>query len=84
MHGARGSAASRGYGRRWGKLRKWFLGEHPLCESCKATGKLREAECVDHVIPLARGGTNDETNLQSLCNRCHSVKTSTEDGGFGR
>ena len=26
----------------------------------------------------------DERNLQALCHECHSRKTATEDGGFGR
>ena len=26
----------------------------------------------------------DERNLQALCHECHSRKTVTEDGGFGR
>lgn len=28
----------------------------------------------DHVIPLARGGTNDPTNLVTSCNSCNSSK----------
>jgi 5-methylcytosine-specific restriction endonuclease McrA len=39
---------------------------------------------VDHIVPLARGGTNDAMNLQTLCGRCHSTKTATRDGGYGR
>ena len=33
---------------------------------------------VDHVIPKAEGGTDDETNLQTLCKTCHNVKTDQE------
>ena len=33
---------------------------------------------VDHIIPLARGGTNDLANLQPLCKSCHSRKTMRE------
>lgn len=29
---------------------------------------------VDHIVPLANGGTNDPTNLQLLCRRCNSKK----------
>ena len=28
-------------------------------------------EEVHHIIPLAEGGTNDESNLMSLCRSCH-------------
>jgi 5-methylcytosine-specific restriction protein A len=45
---------------------------------CRACGKLcdgkREAH-VDHVVPKRLGGTDDLTNLQTLCVRCHSSKT---------
>ena len=34
---------------------------------------------IDHIIPVCEGGTNDRTNLVSLCKNCHGKKT-TEDG----
>lgn len=71
----RGSAASRGYGRRWRRLRKRFLDRHPLCQDCHAHGWLVGATDVDHIVPKRRGGTDDESNLQALCHRCHSRKT---------
>lgn len=45
------------------------------CQTCKRRigGKLR-AEC-DHIIPLILGGQHRESNLQLLCNECHSAKT---------
>ena len=33
---------------------------------------------VDHIIPKAEGGTDDESNLQSLCKPCHAAKTDRE------
>jgi len=32
----------------------------------------------DHIIPLASGGSNDESNFQALCKTCHKHKCSTE------
>lgn len=68
----------RGYGSEWRKIRNAFLAMHRDCERCGD-----KAECVDHRIPKARGGTDTRDNLQALCNSCHSAKTNREDGGFG-
>jgi 5-methylcytosine-specific restriction endonuclease McrA len=35
---------------------------------------ITEKRHIDHVIPLARGGTNDPRNLQLLCARCNRRK----------
>lgn len=39
---------------------------------------------TDHIIPREHGGTDEDANLETLCARCHAVKTATVDGGFGR
>lgn len=75
----RGSAASRGYGSRWRRLRRMILNQQPLCVRCGAP-----ATDVDHIVPRAAGGDDSASNLQGLCKSCHSRKTSTQDGGFGR
>lgn len=48
------------------------------CQKCgrRIVGKLR-AE-FDHVIPLIIGGEHRETNLQLLCNECHTGKTALD------
>jgi 5-methylcytosine-specific restriction endonuclease McrA len=33
---------------------------------------------VDHKIPKAQGGTDDENNLQAICVTCHKCKTERE------
>lgn len=43
--------------------------QHRIEESGKQYGY-----CVDHVMPLSRGGTNDFTNLQILCKSHNSQK----------
>jgi 5-methylcytosine-specific restriction endonuclease McrA len=51
------------------------------CARCKATRGKRYAWLhVDHIVPLADGGANDESNLQLLCPDCHKTKTATEAG----
>jgi len=77
----RPSSHGRGYTRQWGRLRNWYLARHPICQW---PGCEQPASQVDHVVPLARGGSNDTTNLQGLCAHHHSIKTNSFDGGFGR
>jgi len=37
-----------------------------------------EATEVDHIVPLAVGGDEDDSNLESLCAACHSRKTTRQ------
>ena len=41
--------------------------------------RLTGATLVDHATPLQDGGSQyDMNNLQSLCRRCHQIKTNLE------
>jgi 5-methylcytosine-specific restriction protein A len=66
---------------RWQKLRTLVLTANPLCQS---QGCRRPATDVDHVVALAKGGTDDLDNLRAYCTSCHSKKTAAHDGSFGR
>ena len=77
----RPSAAARGYGHGWRQARLAWLREHPLCVDCLAVGRTEPATDVDHVVALAKGGADDESNYRSLCHRHHSIKTQREDRG---
>ena len=82
----RGTTAERGYGGRWQRARRAYLAAHPLCVRCLSRGITEAATVTDHIVPH-RGDSGlkwDRNNWQSLCKRCHDVKTATEDGGFGR
>jgi 5-methylcytosine-specific restriction protein A len=74
----RTSAARRGYGRAWRAKRLAYLRAQPLCRACEAEGRVTAAHEVDHIVPLSRGGADDETNYQPLCKACHSRKTARE------
>jgi len=50
------------------------------CQHCGAS--LFEIEPhIDHIVPLAKGGTNDESNLQALCAPCNLAKGTQDDQG---
>lgn len=34
---------------------------------------------VDHIIPVSRGGTDDETNLRVICRHCNGSRGNRED-----
>jgi 5-methylcytosine-specific restriction enzyme A len=53
---------------------------------CQSRNRITVATDVDHIVQLrvAPERKYDETNLQALCKPCHSTKTASEDGGFGR
>lgn len=33
---------------------------------------------VDHIVPRSRGGTDDLSNLRSMCRPCHKAKSEAE------
>jgi 5-methylcytosine-specific restriction protein A len=49
-----------------------------LCQPCQAAGRVTIAAQVDHIVPKARGGTDDPGNLQAICRQCHQAKTDRE------
>jgi 5-methylcytosine-specific restriction protein A len=67
----------RGYTSEWDKLRKAYIAKYPNCVVCGKKGSH-----VDHIISRPQG-TDDESNLQTLCWKHHSMKTAKYDGGFG-
>lgn len=79
----RGTAAQRGYDARWRRIRLMQLRKFPLCATCLAAEITEPATEVDHIIPLAEGGTHAFENLQSLCHPCHSRKTVQQSLGWG-
>jgi 5-methylcytosine-specific restriction protein A len=38
-------------------------------------GYVFPASEVDHIIDKADGGTDDDSNLEAICNPCHTAKT---------
>lgn len=65
-------------GRRLQAMRSALFSRQPLCVTCLAAGLAIPATQRDHVIPLAEGGVDDDTNVQGLCDECHEVKSQAE------
>jgi 5-methylcytosine-specific restriction protein A len=63
--------------KRWQKLRLVMLGQSPICNHCQEAA----ANVLDHVVPVRHDPARfwDTTNMQTLCTRCHNVKSSTTD-----
>lgn len=62
------------------RLRPGQLLRFPYCQACHDKGRLSEATEVDHIVAIEDGGEPyDPNNLQSLCKRCHVIKTSEEN-----
>jgi 5-methylcytosine-specific restriction endonuclease McrA len=45
---------------------------------CRAVWTERHAWELDHIVPLADGGTHELVNMQTLCRPCHRTKTARE------
>lgn len=81
MSWSRESRHARGYGTAWDKLRKRILARDcHLCQPCKRAGRIKAGNQVDHRTPKAKGGTDDEDNLEVICEPCHRDKSAAESG----
>lgn len=66
-------------GRAWMAKRQRVAARYNfMCAKC---GRLwmSNRDHIDHIVPREQGGSNDESNLQPLCNEpCHAEKTAAE------
>ena len=47
--------------------------------TCQVCGRITDEGDVDHRIPLSKGGSGEDSNLQYLCRKpCHERKTLEE------
>jgi 5-methylcytosine-specific restriction protein A len=65
-------------GRRLQVMRASLFSRCPLCVKCLEDDLVVPATERDHVIPLAEGGRDDESNEQALCSACHETKSAAE------
>jgi len=63
----------------WRNLRNRYIRQHPLCVECQRNGFHTPGYVVDHIVPIKSGGSKwSESNLQTLCEKCHNKKRATE------
>lgn len=75
------SRHARGYGTAWDKLRVFVLRRDVgLCQPCLRNNRTALANAVDHIVPKAKGGTDDMENLEAICGPCHHDKTLRDEG----
>jgi hypothetical protein len=60
---------------------KIFTRDGHRCVKCGRGASNGVTLQVDHRIPVAKGGTEDEENLQTLCSECNGGKADKVDGG---
>lgn len=65
-------------GRALQRIRARLFTRKPWCVLCPKRGTRNLATIRDHIIPLAEGGRDDETNEQGLCQTCSDLKTREE------
>ena len=56
-------------------IRARHFRHQPLCVVCDTKGVVRLATELDHVVPLHKGGLDEDSNRQGLCADCHEDKT---------
>jgi 5-methylcytosine-specific restriction protein A len=89
----RGNRHQRGYGTEWEHTRKRILERDTgLCQPGLKRGDVHAGNQVDHITskaearalgwPTAKIEADD--NLQTICDACHRLKTSSESRGGGR
>lgn len=60
-----------------------FQRDNYQCRSC-GKSKQETALEIDHIIAIAQGGSNDISNLQTLCRTCNQQKKHHFDQRFRR
>ena len=73
-------------GRAWRRKReRLFERDNYLCCICLARGVLKPVDLhgpnhgvLDHIVPTTQGGTDDDDNLQTICQACDKEKTQRE------
>jgi 5-methylcytosine-specific restriction endonuclease McrA len=66
------SAVDNGTSSRWSKIRQRILRRDSYC--CQQCGQDQGKLHVDHIVPRRLGGSDNDDNLQVLCQKCNLSK----------
>lgn len=66
-------------GRAGQKARARRMAAHPTCAECERLGFTVPTEEIDHIVALAKGGLDIDSNVQGLCCEHHAAKSAAED-----
>lgn len=84
VRSTRRNALRGGSGWRWGAIKGAVLDRDlHTCQACRAPCPHPRHHEVDHIIPLAAGGSNDLGNLRTLCTVCHRDKSRRDEKSRG-
>lgn len=72
--------AERLRGRAGMEQRQRRLNNEPLCRDCADKGMIEPATVPDHIVPLSKGGSDDDSNIRCLCTPCHLKRTAEQFG----
>lgn len=75
---APGRVDKRKRGRAGQRDRAEMLALEPFCRKCLEAGKKVATDKIDHIVPLAWGGSDTRGNKQGLCDPCHDEKSKAE------
>jgi 5-methylcytosine-specific restriction endonuclease McrA len=64
--------------------KKVFERNNYQCQSCHKIDLTAQKLQVDHIIPKAKGGCDDLSNVQTLCAKCNRQKSDKLDPRFRR
>ncbi|GGD85896.1 HNH endonuclease signature motif containing protein [Planktosalinus lacus] len=70
---------------KWRKFSKQYREKNPICVHCEDKGIVTAVDVCDHIRGLGFLLKNNldpysEDEVQSLCSRCHNIKTGGESG----
>jgi len=75
----RGTSAQRGYTNPWRRTAEAAVAQHRAtygdwCPGWQVPAHQAADLTADHIVPKARGGSDDPSNVQVLCRRCNTRK----------